>query len=143
MPRSRLQWVSAVATIIVAMGGGAGIREFLGHHDMPLPPPPMTTDQAKALIDNVGALTAAFESAQSKRIAYDWAMYDALKGRADIEDGLLCKMNQGKSFARKVRCDAIPDGDWESVPLGQELLGPFKVAYDWPVLPRPPDPRPQ
>lgn len=142
LPSSRLQWVVAVATIVTAMGGGAGIREFLGHHQMPLPPPAMTTDQATALIAKVDTLTAVVEAANSNRVEYSWAVYDALEARAKIQDGLLCRLNRGKSFARRVNCDAIPSGDWESVPLGKEFVGPFKVTYDWPAIPLPPDPRP-
>lgn len=139
MPRSRLQWVTAVSTIIVAMGGGAGLREFIV--SAPLPPPPMTKDQASALITKVDEIAGREEADRKKSTEHDWMLYDALSVRVEIYDGVLCRLNQGQSFARRVKCDSIPSGDWGSVPLGKEFVGPFKVDYDLPPIPPPPNPR--
>lgn len=125
--------------ILTAMGGGAGIREALGNR-LPLPPPALTKVQADELLKRDLQRSEEDEAWRKLLASYLWQLYDAQVERAKIHDAVLCRLNQGKEFARKVECGAVKD--WDSIPLGQEMLGPYKAQWDYPVIPKPPVPRP-
>lgn len=127
VPQGRAQTIVAITALVTALGGGAGIAKILGPSD--------------EILAEVRESKRSQDELKTAIVYHMWRTYDVQFERETIRDAVICKLNQGKPFARKMECDKVKD--WESVPLGQELVGPFKAQWDYPSIPEPPFPRPE
>jgi hypothetical protein len=123
--KSKINFTAAgqIAVLISALGGGAGIGAMFRGEGM-------TKEQAAQIVTSTAATTKSLDEIKGyladKHVADD--------KRWDIVATILCRMNEGKPFAKKINCDDLLSID--PFPLGQ--TSPIKVTDAWPALPTPP-----
>lgn len=125
LPRDKSQTILAIATLIGALFGGAGIgsvyqREREG----------ISRDQAQALREDL----RQFGSELRELREYLQQANAGEVERWDITTGIICRLNGGIRFARGVSCDAIPQ--WSS-PALDSAVG-WQAKADWVPPRRPP-----
>lgn len=125
LPRDRSQQILAIAALVTALFGGAGIGSVVQREREGI-----TREQAAALREDLRQVAS---DVREIRDHLQQANAGELE-RWDITTGILCRLNGGHRFARGVNCDAI--AHWETPP-NDSVVG-WKAQADWVPVRRPP-----
>lgn len=123
--KARTQTILAVAGLVTALFGGAGIGSVYQRDREGL-----TREQAQAIRDDIKSVAA---DVREIREHLRQANAGELE-RWDITTGILCRLNGGTRFARGVNCDAV--ARWDGPP-NDSTVG-WKAQADWVPVRRPP-----